>query len=100
MPLRTQVFALMFALGAGAVAAHAEEPDSGAQLYVQFECEGCHEYEAIQGFEVVVLHDLATRYDTAALAQLLADPPPSMPAIPMNAEQREALARYLRERFP
>ena len=100
MPLQTRYFALIFALTAGAAAAQNSEPASGAQIYAQFECAGCHEYAAVQGFEVVVLHDISARYDVATLAFLLAEPPASAPVFPMDDAQRHPLARYLRERFP
>jgi mono/diheme cytochrome c family protein len=97
---RTRLGALIFVLTACTAAAESTPPAPGAALYNEFQCAGCHEYAEIPGFEVVVLHDLSSRYELPTLEALLAAPPNGMPLFPLDDEQRKALAHYLRTRFP
>ena len=99
MSFQTRCGALIFAWIAGSAGAETP-PEPGAALYNEFQCAGCHEYAEIPGFEVVVLHDLGSRYEFDALTTLLAAPPSGMPNFRLDDEQREALAHYLRKRFP
>lgn len=62
----------------------------GKALYQQFHCAGCHEEQA--GNALTALHE---RYNAASLTDFFSAPTPPMPAFPLNAEQREALAVYL-----
>ncbi|MEX1667092.1 PQQ-dependent sugar dehydrogenase [Zhongshania arctica] len=62
----------------------------GAQLYQQFNCAACH-----QPASRMALKTLGERYNAASLADFFSAPTPPMPAFPLSAEQREAMAVYL-----
>lgn len=62
----------------------------GEQLYQQFNCAACH-----QPASQMALEALGERYNAASLADFFSAPTPPMPAFPLSAEQREALAVYL-----
>jgi glucose/arabinose dehydrogenase len=70
--------------------ARASLADQGAQLYQQFNCAACH-----QPTSHMQLKALGERYNTVSLADFFSAPTPPMPAFPLTAEQREALAVYL-----
>ncbi|WP_269621087.1 PQQ-dependent sugar dehydrogenase [Zhongshania sp. BJYM1] len=62
----------------------------GKQLYDQFNCFSCHEQKI--GKPLINLHE---SYNVASLADFFSAPTPPMPAFPLNADEREALAVYL-----
>ncbi len=68
----------------------------GAELYEEFACADCHEPErAAEGVVAVSLTELERRYDAGSLATYLEHPAPPMPAFPMDAAERAALAAHL-----
>jgi len=69
---------------------------SGALLWEQHRCAGCHEAGAAEsGVVVVPLQDLAARHSIDTLTALLATPTPPMPVFALEAQERRALAVYL-----
>jgi len=68
----------------------------GAALFEQYACASCHRAGA-PGME---LAGLGARYSAATLGALLESPPASMPAPPVDAAGRAALAAYLRAAYP
>jgi glucose/arabinose dehydrogenase len=78
------------------------EPERGAAqrqgraLFEAHACARCHDpARAEPGVVAVPLARLATRYDLAGLEAFLAAPAPPMPAFPLTAEDRHALAVFL-----
>ncbi|MBQ0760129.1 MAG: PQQ-dependent sugar dehydrogenase [Zhongshania sp.] len=65
----------------------------GEALYQQFNCAGCHVPQTANA--LTALHE---RYNAASLTDFFSAPTPPMPAFPLSAEQREALAVYLFDR--
>ncbi|MDF1693133.1 MAG: PQQ-dependent sugar dehydrogenase [Zhongshania sp.] len=59
----------------------------GEQLFNDYNCSSCHRGAALSG--------LAERYELNELASFFSAPIPPMPAFPLSAEDREALAVYL-----
>lgn len=68
----------------------------GAALFEQQACADCHRAGA-PGME---LTGLGARYSAVMLGALLESPPASMPAPPLDAAGRAALAAYLRAAYP
>ena len=68
----------------------------GAALFDQHGCANCHR-DAVPD---MALSALAKRYSVAQLEALLETPPASMPAPPVDAAGRAALAAYLRAAYP
>jgi glucose/arabinose dehydrogenase len=69
---------------------------SGAALWEQHRCAGCHEAGAAEpGVVVVPLTDLAARHSIDSLTALLATPTPPMPVYALEAQERRALAVHL-----
>ena len=69
---------------------------AGQELYREHGCATCHEPDASpRGSAVKKLQGLGQRYSVESLALLLERPPSPMPPVPLDAEQRHALAVYL-----
>ena len=64
---------------------------TGAQLYSQYACAGCHEV----GENPLLLDGLASRSSHTRVMELLEAPPPPMPVIPVDEAGLRALAVYL-----
>lgn len=69
---------------------------AGAALFDRHGCATCHG----RGGAGKPLAGLASRYTIDQIDALLRAPPASMPAPPLDAGQRQALARYLRAAYP
>ena len=65
----------------------------GEDLYQQFNCASCHNKQTGRPLKALAKH-----YNAASLADFFSAPTPPMPAFPLSAEQREALAVYLFDR--
>jgi len=68
----------------------------GEKIYQQYDCASCHDpARSVEGVVTVPLVRLAERYSRKSLSEFLATPTPPMPAFPLTAEDRDALANYL-----
>jgi glucose/arabinose dehydrogenase len=70
----------------------------GRALYEALACAGCHESErATPGVLPIPLGGLGQRHTLAGLSRFLASPTPPMPAVALEAEDRDDLAIFLLE---
>ena len=77
----------------------AQQIATGNQLYQQYDCASCHHpARAVEGVVTVPLVSLGARYSQRSLGAFLTTPTPPMPAFPLTADERDALAAYLLNR--